>query len=203
VNKPSLRVTVADGLVSVQDVTEDSKSPGGSGQSEDGEDESALLSDRGDELPTGKVEAAEGKQQQTAAAVASVASAVAPPRRAAVSPPPRRAAVSPPPRRAVVSPPPRRAAVSPPPRRAVVSPPPRRAVVSPPPKVPLKLLPRLGSLDREFLARTHHPKAPLVLQQCSHADGFPSQMLHQFQLRSLQPLYPGTSLFPKTPTAPC
>ncbi|XP_056294538.1 phosphatase and actin regulator 3b isoform X2 [Pseudoliparis swirei] len=120
----------------VQDVTEDSKSPGGSGQSEDGEDESALLSDRGDELPTGKVEAAEGKQQQTAAAVASVASAVAPPRRAAVSPPPRRAAVSPPP------------------RRAAVSPPPRRAVVSPPPKVPLKLLPRLGSLD-------HAPSVPV------------------------------------------
>ncbi|TNN78580.1 Phosphatase and actin regulator 3 [Liparis tanakae] len=102
-NKPNLCITVADGLVSVQDVTEDSKSPGGSGQSEDGEDESALLTDRGDELPTGKVEAAEGKQQQEAVvAVAAVMVAAAPP---------------------------------------------RRAIVSPPPKVPLKLLPRFGSLD--------------------------------------------------------
>ncbi|XP_034389741.1 phosphatase and actin regulator 3b isoform X2 [Cyclopterus lumpus] len=85
----------------VQDVTEDSKSPGGSGQSEDGEDESVLLSDRSDELPTGKVEAAEGKQEVATAAVAT----------------------------------------------AAVATPPRRAVASPPPKVPVKLLPRHGSLD--------------------------------------------------------
>ncbi|XP_068171628.1 phosphatase and actin regulator 3b isoform X1 [Antennarius striatus] len=65
----------------VQDVTEDSKTIGDAGQSEDGEDDSTSISDPSDEQspPMGKAEAPEGKQEATAAQ---------PPRRTSTSPPP-------------------------------------------------------------------------------------------------------------------
>ncbi len=68
-------------FISVQDVTEDSKTVGDPSQSEDGEDESTSLSEPSDERPPmGKVEAVEGKQEVTAAP---------PLRRVSTSPPPK------------------------------------------------------------------------------------------------------------------
>lgn len=66
-------------FISVQDVTEDSKTVGDPSQSEDGEDESTSLSDPSDEQSMGKVETVEGKPEVTAAQ----------PRRASTSPPPK------------------------------------------------------------------------------------------------------------------
>lgn len=66
-------------FLSVQDMTEDSKTAGDPSQSEDGEDESTSLSDPSDEQPMGKAEAVEGKLEVTAAQ---------PPRRVSTSPPP-------------------------------------------------------------------------------------------------------------------
>ncbi|XP_032368558.1 phosphatase and actin regulator 3b isoform X1 [Etheostoma spectabile] len=63
----------------VQDVTEDSKTVGDPGQSEDGEDESTSLSDPSDEQSVGTVETVEGKPEATAAQR----------RRASTSPPPK------------------------------------------------------------------------------------------------------------------
>lgn len=59
-------------------MTEDSKTVGDPGQSEDGEDESTSLSDPSDEQAMGKAEAVEGKQKVTAAQ---------PPRQASTSTP--------------------------------------------------------------------------------------------------------------------
>lgn len=66
----------------MHDVTEDTKTVGDPGHSDDGEDESASLSNPGEEQPMGKPEAAEGKQQEATAAAA------APPQRRASTPPP-------------------------------------------------------------------------------------------------------------------
>ncbi|XP_030276658.1 phosphatase and actin regulator 3b isoform X2 [Sparus aurata] len=63
----------------VQDMTDDSKTVGDAGQSEDGEDESTSLSDPSEEQPMGKVEAVEGKQEVTAAQPARRASTSNPP----------------------------------------------------------------------------------------------------------------------------
>lgn len=60
-------------------MTEDSKTVGDAGQSEDGEDESTSLSDPSEEQPMGKVEAVEGKQEVTAAQPARRASTSNPP----------------------------------------------------------------------------------------------------------------------------
>ncbi|AWP03422.1 Phosphatase and actin regulator [Scophthalmus maximus] len=78
----------------VQDVTEDSKTVGDPGQSDDGGDESVSLSDPSEEQSVGEAKVAEGKQEATA-----------------------------------------------------VAQPKRRASTPPPPNLPVKLLPRLGSLD--------------------------------------------------------
>lgn len=60
-------------------MTDDSKTVGDAGQSEDGEDESTSLSDPSEEQPMGKVEAVEGKQEVTAAQPARRASTSNPP----------------------------------------------------------------------------------------------------------------------------
>ncbi|KAG7243014.1 hypothetical protein INR49_016780 [Caranx melampygus] len=63
----------------VHDVTEDTKTVGDPGHSDDGEDENTSLSNPSEEQPKGKAETAEGKQQEATAA---------PPQRRASTPPP-------------------------------------------------------------------------------------------------------------------
>lgn len=66
-------------FISVQDLTEDSKTAGDPSQSEDGEDESTSLSDPSEERTMGKVEAVEGKQEVTEAKLQRRASTPPPP----------------------------------------------------------------------------------------------------------------------------
>lgn len=65
-------------FILVQDLTDDSKTVGDSGKSEDGHDKNTSLSDPTDEQPMGEVEAVEGKQEVRSSQ---------PPRRASTSTP--------------------------------------------------------------------------------------------------------------------